>query len=315
MAIPRDMNAPATALTDVPPARDHANPRSAIAAFLTPALLIYAAFTALPVARTFFNSVHLVVPNRPDEWVGFTHYAELWTDKIFWKAVHNTLTWAVAAPILEVTIATLLALCLYAKVPFARFLRVAWFTPVLMSYVVVGILWMWILNYDWGALNEILRGIGLGGLAQPWLGHPATALPSLIGVTTWMWTGFNMVVILAAMSSLPSEVLEAAELDNCGWFAKLWFVILPLIRPTLLNLVILSFIGKMKIFDLVWVTTRGNPLWSTETVSTYVYKRAFQWSEFDLGYPSTIAVVWFVIVLAGVLLLTAIFRQRDRIEY
>ena len=93
------------------------------------------------------------------------------------------------------------------------------------------------------------------------------------------------------------------------------FVILPLVRPTLLNLVVLSFIGKMKIFDLVWITTKGNPLWSTETVSTYVYKRAFEWSTFDLGYPSTIASLWFVIVLATVLALTRALRARDKLEY
>jgi multiple sugar transport system permease protein/raffinose/stachyose/melibiose transport system permease protein len=295
--------------------RDHANPMGAIAMFLLPTLLVYAAFTAYPVLRTLYNTTHLIVPNRPAEWVGFTHYVELWSDNIFWTAVGNTLTWAAVAPVLEVSIATILALALYAKVPGSRFLRVAWFTPVLMSYVVVGILWTWIYNFEWGALNTMLRAVGLEEWAQPWLGHPDTALPSLIFVTTWMWTGFNMVVILAAMSSLPTEVLEAAELDNCGWFAKLWFVILPLIRPTLLNLIVLSFIGKMKIFDLVWVTTQGNPLWATETVSTYVYKRAFQWSTFDLGYPSTIAVVWFVIVLAGVLALTLLFRQRDKLEY
>ena len=102
-----------------------------------------------------------------------------------------------------------------------------------------------------------------------------------------MWVGFNMVVLLAALHSLPTEVIEAAELDNCGWGGKLVFVILPLIRATLLNLIVLSFIGKMKIFDLVWITTKGNPLWATETVSTYVYKRAFEWTTFDLGYPST----------------------------
>lgn len=297
------------------PEKDPANPPYAIAMFLFPALAIYAAFTALPVARTIWNSVHLIVPNRASEYVGFTHYVELWNDRIFWRAVWNTLTWAFVAPILEVSIAVVLALCLYAKVPFSRFLRIAWFTPVLMSYVVVGILWMWIYNYEWGALNEMLRAFGLESWTRPWLGHPDTALPALIAVTTWMWAGFNMVVILAAMSSLPTEVLEAAELDNCGWFGKLWFVILPLIRPTLLNLLVLSFIGKMKIFDLVWVTTQGNPLWATETVSTYVYKRAFQWSTFDLGYPSTIAVVWFVIVMAGVLALTMLFRQREKLEY
>jgi ABC-type sugar transport system permease subunit len=90
---------------------------------------------------------------------------------------------------------------------------------------------------------------------------------------------------------------------------------IPMIRPTLVNLLTLSLIGKMKVFDLVWIMTQGGPLWSTETVSTYVYKRAFNWSTFDLGYPSAIAVVWFVVVLVFVLALKMVFRQRDKLEY
>lgn len=286
-----------------------------LAGFLLPALIVYAGLTAYPVARTVWNSFHIVLPRRT-EFIGLENYRLLFFhDEFFGSAVGNTLTWALVSPFAEVAIALLLALALYAKVPGARFFRIAWFTPVLMSYVVVGILWMWIFNYDWGAVNALLRLVGLGGLARPWLGDPQAALPSLIFVTTWMWTGFNMVVLLTALHSLPSEVLEAAELDNCGWWAKLWFVIIPLVRPTILNLLVLSFIGKMKIFDLVWITTRGGPMWSTETVSTYVYKRAFEWSSFDLGYPSTIATVWFVIVMAGVLLLTWSLRSREKLEY
>lgn len=291
-------------------------PWGAILSFLLPALVVYTALTAYPVLRTFYNSVHQVLPNRPDHFVGLANFvALLGSDDIFWRAVRNTLVWGLVAPVLEVGIALLLALALYSRVPGARFFRVAWFTPVLMSYIVVGILWVWIYNYDWGAANAILRAVGLGDLARAWLGRPDTALPSLIFVTTWMWTGFNMVVLLAALHSLPSEVIEAAELDHCGWAAKLWFVMIPLIRPTLLNLLVLSFIGKMKIFDLVWITTKGGPLWSTETVSTYVYKRAFEWSTFDLGYPSAIAAVWFVMVMAAVLLLTRLLRTRERLEY
>ena len=124
-----------------------------------------------------------------------------------------------------------------------------------------------------------------------------------------------MVVLLAALHSLPGEVLGAAELDNCGWVAKLWHVIVPLLSATIVNLIVLSFIGKMKVFDLVWVTTDGGPLWSTETVSTYVYKRAFEWSTFDLGYPSTIAAVWFVIVLVAVMGLTWLLRPREKLEF
>jgi len=283
-------------------------------AFLLPALIVYSALTAYPAFRTFWNSFHEVLPRR-ETFVGLENYSELMVDEIFWKAVRNTVDWASVSPIIEVSIATLLALALYAKVPGARFFRIAWFTPVLMSYVVVGILWMWIYNYDWGPINVGLRFVGLGNLAQPWLGLPETALPALILVTSWMWVGFSMVVMLAALHSLPSEVIEAAELDNCGWGAKLVFVILPLVRSTVLNLIVLSLIGKMKIFDLVWITTKGNPLWATETVSTYVYKRAFEWSTFDLGYPSTIAVVWFVFVLGAVLILTRLFRGNEKMEF
>jgi ABC-type sugar transport system permease subunit len=298
----------------LPPATAERQPWGAIIAFLLPALTIFTAFTAYPALRTFWNSFHRVLPKN-EKFVEFANYATLLRDDIFWRAVRNTFVWACASPLVEVSIALLLALALYAKIPGARFFRIAWFTPVLMSYVVVGIIWVWIYNYDWGAANAILRFVGLESWVQAWIGNPKTALPSLIFITTWMWTGFNMVVLLAALHSLPSEVIEAAELDNCGWGAKLWFVIIPLVRPTLLNLIVLSFIGKMKIFDLVWIMTKGGPLWSTETVSTYVYKRAFEWTTFDLGYPSTIATVWFVIVLTAVLVLTRLFRQRDRLEY
>jgi ABC-type sugar transport system permease subunit len=276
---------------------------------------MYVAFTAYPVVRTIWNSFHKVLPSR-SSFLGLDNYRTLFTeDEFFWQAVQNTLTWACISPVLEVTIALLLAFALYSRVPGARFFRIAWFTPVLMSYVVVGIIWMWIYNYEWGAVNSILRALGLESWVRSWLGDPVTALPSLVFITTWMWTGFNMVVLLAALHSLPSEVLEAAELDNCNWLKKLWFVVIPLIRATILNLVVLSFIGKMKIFDLVWITTKGGPLWSTETVSTYVYKRAFEWQSFDLGYPSTIATVWFVVVMSGVLALSWLFRTRERLEY
>ncbi len=283
--------------------------------FLGPALLIYAVMTVYPVFRTLHDSFFSIEDPDSPEWVGLANYAQLAADATFWRAVGNTLTWAVVAPLLDVGIGLLLALCLYAKVPFARFLRVAWFTPVLLSYVVVAILWLWIYNYDWGAVNLLLRAIGLGGLASAWLGNPHLALAALIFTDVWKWAGFNMVVCLAAIHSLPSEVLEASELDNCGWGGKLRYIIIPMLRPTLLNLYILAFIGKMKVFDLVWIMTQGGPLWSTETVSTYVYKRAFNWNSFDLGYPSAIASVWFVVVVATVLLLNRALRSRERLEF
>ena len=301
-----------------PSASSLADPRRAswwvLVVFLFPAMAIYVGLTAYPAFRTFYDSF-FTIEGLDATFVGLDNYRALMSDETFWVSVRNTFIWSFVAPVLDVATGLLLALALYAGVPFARFLRVAWFTPVLLSYVVVAILWTWIYNYDWGVVNLALRAVGLDTLVTSWLGNPNTALAALIVTHAWKWAGFNMVVCLAAIHSLPSEVLEASELDNCGWGAKLRYVIVPMLRPTLLNLYILAFIGKMKIFDLVWIMTQGGPLWATETVSTYVYKRAFNWNTFDLGYPSAIASVWFVVVCAAVVILNRLLATRERLEY
>jgi ABC-type sugar transport system permease subunit len=287
-----------------------------LALFVGPALLIFAGFTAYPVVRTFYDSVHIIGPGNDVEFVGLGNFIQALTaDDVFWTAVKNTALFTLVATPLDVFGGLLLALCLYALVPFARVLRVVWFLPVLMSNVVVGIVWVWIYDYDWGALNEILRAVGLGALEHSWIGDPKSALWAVMGAHLWKWLGFNMIVFLAALHALPADVLGAAELDNCGWLAKTVFVIVPMLRATLVNLLVLSFIGKMMIFDLVWIMTQGGPLWSTETVSTYVYKRAFDWNTFDLGYPSAIAVLWFLIIIAFVAVISMVFRQRERLEF
>ena len=287
-----------------------------MAAFLAPALLIYAGFTIYPVLRTFYNAFHTIKPHNVVEFAGLANFsALLFADPVFWKAVTNTALFTIVATIVDVVGGLLLALCLFARAPLAPALRILWFTPVLMSYVVVGILWVWIFDYDWGLANATLRFIGLGPWEQSWLGQPSTALWSVLAAHEWKWLGFNMIVFLAALHALPSEVLGAAELDNCGWLAKLVYIIAPMLKRTIVNLTVLSFIGKMMVFDLIWVMTGGGPLWSTETVSTYVYERAFEWNTFDLGYPSAIAVLWFLIILAFVVLMTRLFRQRDRLEF
>jgi raffinose/stachyose/melibiose transport system permease protein len=290
-------------------------PWRAIVAFLAPALIFYFTFTVYPVIKTFHNSLLQIRPRGPEEFVGFRNFAMLAADPTFWKSAGNTAIWTALGPVLDVTTGLLLALCLFAGVPLKRFFRIAWFTPALLSYVVVAILWSWIYNYDWGVPNQLLRAVGLPGWQRQWLGDPSLATLSLIVVSSWKWAGFNMIVCLAAMHGLPSEVLEAAELDNCGWFKKLYFVIIPMIRPTIVGLYALDLVGKMMVFDLPWIMTGGGPLWSTETVSTYLYKRAFRWNTFDLGYPSTIAVVWFAVILATIVLFTVLFRRREKLEY
>jgi ABC-type sugar transport system permease subunit len=284
--------------------------------FLGPALLLYLCLILYPVIRTFYNSLFSMEPHNVMRFVGLGNFTSILTrDPVFWEAVRNTAIFSLAGTVADVGGGLVLALCLFAKVPLARFLRVVWFTPVLMSYVVVGIIWVWIYDYHWGVLNMALRYLGLGALAHSWLGDPKTALWAVIGTQVWKWVGFNMVVFLAALYALPAEVLGAAELDHCDWPAKFIYIIVPMLRSTVISLLVLSFIGKMMMFDLVWVMTRGGPLWSTETVSTYVYKRAFDWHTFDLGYPSAIAVIWFIIILLFVGIIMRIGRANEKLEF
>jgi ABC-type sugar transport system permease subunit len=309
---PRDQ-VPASAMPAI--GARHAS-RATIAAFLGPVLVIYAGFIFYPVIRTFYNSLHTVGPQNTATFVGLGNFTQLLTqDPTFWRAVGNTALFTVVGTLADVAGGLLLALCLFSRAPFQRLLRVIWFTPVLMSYVVVGIIWVWLYDYDWGLINTILRWVGLGALEQSWLGDPHTALWAVLTTHLWKWLGFNMIICLAALYALPGEVLGAAELDACGWFAKLVYIIIPMLRPTLVNLLVLSFIGKMMMFDLVWIMTDGGPLWATETVSTYVYKRAFNWNTFDLGYPSAIAVLWSIMIIAFVVLMTRLLRQRERLEF
>ena len=287
-----------------------------VALFLGPGLALYLAFVIHPAALTFHDSFYTIRLPHGQEFQGLANFRQiLGEDAVFWKAARNTAIFSIFGTVADVAGGLLLALLLYAGVPLSRFYRVVWFTPVLMSYVVVGIIWVWIYDYDWGVVNLVLRAVGLGALERSWLGDPDTALWAVLVTHLWKWLGFNMIICLAALHALPKDVLGAAELDNCGWWAKLTRIIIPMLRPTLVNLLVLSLIGKMMVFDLVWIMTGGGPLWSSETVSTYVYKRAFAWNTFDLGYPSAVAVLWFLMILVFVALAATLLRQRDRMEF
>ena len=141
----------------------HQASRATIAAFLAPALIIFAGFTLYPVLRTFYNSVHVIGPHNVATFVGAQNFSEILThDPVFWRAVGNTVAFTIVGTIADVLGGLLLALCLFARPPFARSLRIIWFTPVLMSYVVVGIIWVWLYDYDWGFINLALHWLGLG---------------------------------------------------------------------------------------------------------------------------------------------------------
>ncbi len=284
--------------------------------FVAPAALFFLVFIVYPLFTSLVYSLYTVQTMGPSArftYVGLKNFREVLDDEVFRAAARNTLIWACTSPLLEIPAGLILALALRrgAKAV-SRIFRTLWFVPVLIPQIVVGVIWAWLLNSDWGIVNNLLHAVGLGFLARPWLGDPATALPSLIMVTTWVWTGFNMVILLTAVSSVPDELIEAATIDGAGPVRVLFSVIIPYIRPVLINLMILCFIGKMKVYDLVWVTTYGGPMWSTETVATYTVKRAFFWGTFEKGYPSAMASLWFLIILVVSLFANLVLlRRRD----
>ena len=276
-------------------------------------MLYYIFFILYPLASSFYYAVHSIQPMQGQlvtTFVGLENFRALFDDQIFLQAVRNTLIWGVVGPVIGVATATVLAFLIYFEVPFYRFYRAAWFLPALVSGVIVGIVFRWVFNYDWGLLNTGLRAVGLNMLALNWLGRLDTPLWVVIGVHHWATFGISMVLLLGGLSTIPGEVVEAAYVDGASKVQAVWHVMLPILRPTFVTVFILSFIGKMNAFHVVWVLTNGGPLHASETVATYVQKRAFGWSSLDLGYPSAMAVVWFGVIMISVGLINRWLQRR-----
>jgi ABC-type sugar transport system permease subunit len=288
-------------------------PWGAILLFIGPVILYYLIFILYPLLATVYYSVHTITPisgQLVTLFVGLQNFKDLISDEIFLRAVRNTAIWGIVGPTIEMVTATTLAFIVYFKVPLHRFYRVAWFTPILVSGVIVGLVFRWIFNFDWGLLNTGLRAIGLDVIALNWLGRRDTPLWVVIFVHYWSTFGYSFVLLLAGLTAIPGELVDAAKIDGATVVQAVFRVMLPLLRPTLVTVLILSFMGKMRAFNVVWVLTNGGPLHFSETVATYVQKRAFGWGTLDLGYPSAMAVVWFGVVLISVGLINHWLRRQ-----
>ena len=288
-------------------------PWGSIFLFIAPAVIVYIIFVLYPLLATFYYSFQHIAPSGGKlvtSFVGLSNYQELFKDTIFFQAAKNTLLWGIAGPVIEIVVAVTLAMLVYFRVPLHRFFRVAWFTPILVSGVIIGLVFRWIFNFDWGILNVGLRAIGLDSLALNWLGRRDTPIWAVIFVHFWATFGYSFVLILAGLSAISTELLEAAYIDGASKLRTIWHVMLPLLKPTIITVIILSFMGKMHAFHVVWVLTNGGPMHFSETVATYVQKRAFGWSSFDLGYPSAISVVWFGLTVIGVGIISRWLRTR-----
>jgi ABC-type sugar transport system permease subunit len=278
--------------------------------FAGPAILVLAAFLLYPIGYSVWLSLHEWSGYTPrwGAFVGFANYTALLRDEVFWKATVNSLLFVIVRTPLEVGLGFALALLLNRRMAARSLLRTLFFVPVVMSLIVVTIIFQRIYEPNTGLLNTALRGIGLGALAHPWLGDATTALPAVIAVSVWKNVGFSLVILLAGLQILPQDVIEAARVDGANAWQLTRRVIAPLMRPVLLLTALLSIIGGLKVFDLIFIMTRGGPNYSTEVLATMLYRHAFELNE--MGVASAIAVILVALVLGTARLQTFLFRER-----
>ena len=267
-------------------------------AFTAPALVILAAFLLYPIGYSLWLSLHEWDGYTPrwGPFVGLENYRALAGDEVFWKATVNSVVFVVVRTPLEVALGFLLALLLNRRLAARSLLRTLFFVPVVMSLIVVTIIFQRVYEPNTGLLNTFLHGIGLGAWAHPWLGDPATALPAVIAVSVWKNVGFSLVILLAGLQSLPQDVVDAARVDGANAWQLTLRVITPLMRPILALTALLSIIGGLKVFDLIFIMTRGGPTYSTEVLATMLYREAFEQNH--MGIASAIAMILVTLVLS-----------------
>ncbi|WP_265520808.1 carbohydrate ABC transporter permease [Oerskovia flava] len=273
--------------------------------FLAPVLILFVAFKLYPYVYSFWLSLTRSVGGR-QEFAGAENYVRLLQDPLFFKALGNT------ALVLLIQVPIMLALAVALAVGFNSTLlrwrgtlRLAFFLPIVMGLVAYGILFSTLLNTQYGLVNWVLGGVGIEPV--PWLGDPMWARVSIILALTWHYTGYNAVIYLAQLQTVPRELYEAASTDGAGPWRRFVHITLPGLRPAILLTVVLSTIGTLQLFDEPYVLTNGGPDNATLTIGMYLYQNGFRY--FDFGYASTIA---YALALLVALISFAQFRLLGR---
>lgn len=264
--------------------------------FIAPALFFYIVFLVIPIVRTVQFSFFSWDGASPDMlFVGLDNYARMLEDETFWRALGHNLFWIVSTVVLPVGVGFILAVLLASHLVKRKVVfRVTYFMPHILSLVAVGIVWNWIYHPAFGVINAFFRSIGLDSLAMPWLGNEHTVLPSLIVAGSWTYYGFCMVIFIAAIQAIDKSYYEVAKIEGAGMLQIFFRITVPLLKNTITLLVLNSLIGSFKVFDIIYLMTKGGPFHSSEVISTYMYAQAFQLN--DIGYGSAISIALATII-------------------
>ena len=246
------------------------------------------------------------------DFIGTQNFAQLAGDPIFWMALKHNSTFLVAGMLITLPLALFFAYVISRKVRGASSYRAVFLFPNIISIVAVAVLWSFIYNMQFGLLNAFLKQVGLEQFTAGWLGEPRTALPAVIATGIWYSLGFYIVLFLAGIQSIPPSFYEAASIDGANQLQSFRHITIPLLWEILKLALVYMVIQTMNVFGLVWVMTEGGPSNHTETMLTYLYRKAFAESQY--GYGTALGVVVFILVL-GIALTSIRAMKREVVEY
>ena len=282
----------------------HEQTKTALLA-LFPSFVVFAVFAVYPIFYSlylsFFN-VSLIATTK--RYVGFGNYTTLLNNPTFRKAVVNTLHYTVGVVPIGIFLALVIAVLLNNKLRFLSFFRSAFFTPVITSMVAVSLVWTWMLEPNYGLINSLLLKIGITG--PGWLTDPKWAMTSVIILSIWKNLGYNMVIFLAGLQDISTEVYESAQIDGATPIQSFFRITIPMMKPTLGFATIMSIMASMKVFGQIYVMTGGGPANSTMVVVYYLYQQAFEF--YRTGYASAVAWVLFAVILVFTIIQMRFFR-------
>jgi multiple sugar transport system permease protein len=274
--------------------------------FIAPALLGFAVFYLVPCVRAIYVSLTDWNLLRPPKFIGLANYSRLWSEPNFWNSIRVTLLYVLYNIPLQTVIGLLLASLLH-RIGRSVAVRTMILTPYLIANVIAAILWFWMLDPLLGFCNALLHSLGFGTIA--FFSDQHLALPTIAAVNIWRHMGFVALLFYTGMQGIPVSIYEAARIEGAGPWKSFWNVTLPLLRPTLVFVLVTSVIGSFQVFDSIAVTTLGGPVNSTRTIVWYIYESSFV--NFRMGYASAASCALFVSLAVVTMVQMRILRSNQ----
>lgn len=283
--------------------------------FIAPVVILFFIFVFIPVIASLFLSFTKYNILTPPQWVGLDNYRQIFlNDPRFWKALRNTSLYVLGVVPIAIWISLLLAVAIDQKIRFKNFYKALFFMPVVTSVVAISVIWKWLFaGSKFGLINHWLMKLGFNPI--DWIMSPTWTLPAIMIMSIWAGLGYNMILILAGLQTIPSTLYEAAEIDGAGTRHKFWHITLPLLRPTLFFVLIMSLINSFQVFEQVYIMTGGTGegvggvLDCALSLVAYLYEKGFQ--RFEMGYASALAYILFGIIFMITLINLKVARSRQ----